>query len=206
MAFLDWLDNAGFVIWIRESTSVFAYPTILAFHTFSLALLVGMSCAVALRTLGVAASLPLAPLDRFFRLMWIGLYISAVSGVLLLSSDARGFLTNPVFSIKMAAVVVGVLAVRVLRTTVFVEAAGPDRGPVRREGKVVAGVVLVSWLVALTAGRVTAYDRFIAWETAGAVLVLAVVMLAAKFSYAGARVVRGTAAARRARGRTSPIS
>lgn len=197
MALLDWLDNAGLVIWIRESTSVFAYPTIIAFHTFSLAMLVGMSCAVALRTLGVAASLPLAPLDRFFRLMWTGFYISAASGVLLLSADARGFLTNPVFYLKMAAVVVAVVAVRVLRTTVFVDAAGPGRSPVRGKGKVVAVAVLVSWLVALTAGRVTAYDRFIARETGGAVLVVAVVMLVA--GYVGARAVRRTAAARPAR-------
>jgi hypothetical protein len=203
MAFLDWLDNSGVVIWLRESPSVLAYPTILAFHTFSLALLVGMSCAVALRTLGVAASLPLAPLDRFFRLMWIGLYISVASGVLLLASDARGFLTNPVFYIKMAAVAVAVVAVRVLRTTVFGEAARPDQDLVSRDGRVVARAVLVSWLVALTAGRLTAYDRFIAWETAGAVLVIAIVLLAA--GYVGARVVRGPAAPRSAKRRASTI-
>ncbi len=193
MSFLDWLDNTSFVIWIRESTSVFAYPTIIAFHTFSLVLLVGLSCAVALRTLGVARDVPLPPLDRFFRLMWIGFWISAVSGVLLLASDVRGFLDNPVFYVKLASIAVGVFMVWMLRRLVFREAAEPGRRPISSAGKTVAAGVLVTWLVALTVGRVLAYDRFIQWQTAGATLVLAIVMLVAGF--VGARALRATPAA-----------
>ncbi len=201
MSFFDWLDNSSFVVLIRDSPSLLAYPTIIAFHTFSLALLVGMSCGLALRTLGVAADVPLAPLDRYFRLIWSGFFISAASGLPLLTTDAHNFLTNPVFYIKMGAIFSAVFTVRLLRAAVFAEAARPDRTPITKEGKVLAGAVLVLWMVALTAGRVTAYDRFIAWETAGAVIVLLAVVLVVGF--AGARVLRGTAPGRVPRERTS---
>ncbi len=201
MSFFDWLDNSSFVVLIRDSPSVFAYPTIIAFHTFSLALLVGMSCALALRTLGVAAGVPLAPLDRYFRFIWAGFFISAASGLPLLTTDALNFLTNPVFYIKMGAIFSAVFAVRLLRRAVFADVARPERNVVSAEGKVIAGAVLVLWMVALTAGRVTAYDRFIAWETAGAVIVLLTLILVVGF--AGARVLRGTAPAPMPRERTS---
>jgi len=42
------------------------------FHTFGLALLVGANAVVDLRLLGVARAIPLAPLKRLFRIMWIG--------------------------------------------------------------------------------------------------------------------------------------
>ena len=196
MSFFEWLDNAGVVVWIRDSPSVFAYPTIISFHTFSMALLVGISCGLALRTLGAASGVPLAPLDRYFRLVWSGFYISVASGIPLLSTDAYNFLTNPVFYVKMGAIFCAVFTVRLLRTAVFAEGALPDRQPIRREGKILAGAVLLLWMVALTAGRVTAYDRFIAWETAGAVIVVSTIMLVVGF--VGARMLRGAAAPSRA--------
>jgi hypothetical protein len=195
VAFFEWLDNASFVVLIRDSPSVFAYPTIIAFHTFSLALLVGMSCGLALRTLGVAPGIPLAPLDRYFRFIWSGFLISVLSGVPLLSTDALNFLTNPFFYIKMGGIFAAVFTVRLLRAAVFAETASPDRVPIPREGKILAVAVLVLWMIALTAGRVTAYDRFIGWQTAGAVIVLLAAMLIVGFT--GARVLRGAANRRR---------
>jgi hypothetical protein len=66
------LEETSFSTWLRESNSVFAFYFILLFHTFGLAMLVGANAIVDLRILGVAASLPLAPLKRFFSIMWIG--------------------------------------------------------------------------------------------------------------------------------------
>ncbi len=176
MGFLEFLENNGLSIWLRESPSVLAYPTLLAFHTLGMVILVGISTAIALRMLGLASGVPLAPLGRFFPIMWRGSLISVVSGALLLILDARTFLTMPSFYIKLLAIVVAVMIMRLLRTRVFSDRGGVDIGPVPMEAQVLAGAVLISWGVAITAGRVTAYAPFIGWQTAIAVLILTVVL------------------------------
>lgn len=181
MSFLEFLENSGFAIWVREANTVFAYPTVLALHTFGMIFLVGISAGIALRTLGFAPGLPLAPLERFFPLMWLGFWVNVVSGVVLLLIDARHFLTVPDFYIKMLAIAFAVTSVRLLRTSVFDKAASVDTRPVPMKGKILAGTSLLFWVVAITAGRLTAYDGFIQRETAVAVLILTVVMLIARY-------------------------
>jgi hypothetical protein len=67
---------------------MFAYPMILFLHTVGLAFLVGPSVALVARILGLAQSLPLAPMERFYRIMWIGFWINVGSGAVLLIADA----------------------------------------------------------------------------------------------------------------------
>src|SRR5262245_17727374 len=98
---LVWLENLSFSIWVRESPSLWAYPGILFFHTVGLSLVAGISAGIALRALGVAKSIPIAPLEVFFRLFWIGFWVNALSGVALLIADATTKLVNPIFYIKM---------------------------------------------------------------------------------------------------------
>ena len=52
MHFLTWLEQSGFSTWIRESPSVWAYPTVLFMHTLGLGFLVGGSMVLDLRALG----------------------------------------------------------------------------------------------------------------------------------------------------------
>jgi hypothetical protein len=182
MDFLSSLENSGFATWLRESPSVFAYPTLLAFHTFGMAFLVGMTVAIALRSLGVARSLALAPLESFFPFVWIGFWVSAVSGVLLLAIDARTFLTMPAFYIKILAIAGAVVSARLLRAEVFGASAHSSGRSVSSRGKVLASAVLVLWTIAITAGRVTAYDAWIGWETAAAVLTVAVLVIGARWA------------------------
>ncbi len=177
MELLEFLENNGLAIWLRESPSVFGYPTLIAFHTFGMVVLVGTSTAIALRILGFAPGVPLAPLAKFFRVMWFGFSISLVSGALLLMLDARLFLTMPAFYIKMLAIAAALTIMRSLRTRVLSDRAGVDTGPVPGEGQVLAGAALLSWAIAITAGRVTAYAPFIGRQTAVAVLILTVVLL-----------------------------
>jgi hypothetical protein len=182
MGFLEFLENNGLAIWLRESPSVLAYPTLLAFHTFGMVVLVGISTGIALRTLGVAPGVPLAPLGKFFRIMWRGALISVVSGALLLMLDARIFLTMPAFYIKMLAIGVAVMIMRSLRARVFSDQGGAGTWQVPTEGKVLAGAVLISWAVAITAGRVTAYAPFIRWQTAVAAVILTFVLFGGYFA------------------------
>ncbi len=177
MEFLNLIENNSFAIWLRESTSILAYPTLLAFHTFGMAFLVGTSTAISLRLLGFASSVPLAPLRKFFPLMRIAFSISLVSGALLLMLDARLFLTMPAFYIKLAAIVAALLIIRLLGVRALNDEVGVDTGPVPREIRVLAVAVLICWLVAITAGRVTAYFPEIGLQSAAAVVTAVSVLL-----------------------------
>jgi hypothetical protein len=52
MHLFHWIEGTGFSTWVRESPSLFAYLTILFFHTVGLAFLVGPSIAIVARVLG----------------------------------------------------------------------------------------------------------------------------------------------------------
>jgi len=197
MSFLESIENTDFATWVRDANTVFGYATVLALHTFGLAFLVGISAGIALRTLGVAPGLPLAPLGGHFRVMWIGFRVNVLSGVVLLMLDARTFLTSPDFYIKMLAIAVAATSVRLLQTSVFGDPARLGSRPVPMKAKILAGTSLLSWAVAITAGRLTAYDGFIQRQTAAAVLVLAVVILVAW--YIAARLLARNKSTRQAR-------
>ena len=101
-ALLAGIEQSAFSVWVRESGSVWSYPSIIFLHTVGLALLVGLNVAIDLRLLGVARDVPLAPLARFFRIMWAGFWMNVVSGTVLLASDANTTLRHPAFYVKIA--------------------------------------------------------------------------------------------------------
>lgn len=175
MEFLSFFEQSGLAIWLRESTTVLAYPTVLAFHTFGMAFLVGTSSAIALRLLGIASDIPLAPLMKFFPVIWIAAGISFVSGAMLIMLDSERFLTMPTFYFKLLAILAALIIVRVIRVRVLSDQLNPI------QAKVLACGVLISWMLAITAGRVTAYAPDVGWKTAGAVLIVACVLLAGRY-------------------------
>lgn len=156
---LLWLSNTAPVIWARESESIWAYPTILFLHTFGLGLLVGFTAVIDFRVLGFSQNLPLAPLRRFFRYVWIGFWINAASGTMLLIM-APGKLANPAFIVKMTCITIGVVNMLWLEREVFGRRADPERSgglAVSSLGKVLAASSLLLWAAAITAGRLMAY-------------------------------------------------
>lgn len=156
MQILSWLENSAFGSWVRESSSLWAYPTILFLHTVGLGFLVGLNAVIALRILGVARKLPLAPMEKFYRVMWAAFWVNALSGLALLVADATTKLTNPVFYIKMGFVFLAVVNMVLLRRRVFRNPA-LDLAPVTRFGRALAVASLLFWAGAITAGRLMAY-------------------------------------------------
>jgi hypothetical protein len=154
--FLKSLEETGFSTWLRESNSVFAFYFILLFHTFGLALLVGANVFVDLRILGVAANLPLAPLKRFFSIMWVGFTLNVITGILLVIAYPTKALTNPVFYLKLACIAIAVILMQKTYTRVFGD-AGLSEASAEANGKTLAKWSLVSWTAAITAGRLLAY-------------------------------------------------
>ena len=98
-AFLVELSGTPFARWINESESLFGYPGMLFFHTFGLAIVVGISIAVDLRLLGFAPRIPLASMRALFPYLWLGFWINAVSGAILFAADASRKALNPLFEI-----------------------------------------------------------------------------------------------------------
>jgi uncharacterized membrane protein len=155
MEFLSWIEHSAFSVWVRESPSIFAYAGVVFLHTVGLAIVVGISAMIDLRLLGVASDLPIAPLERFFPIMWAGFWINAVSGSILLAQDATTKFTNPIFGIKMVLIALAVVDMVLLRRVVF-------RGPqvernVSGQGRLLAVASLVLWFGATTAGRLMTY-------------------------------------------------
>lgn len=145
-----WIESTAFSIWMRESPSIFGFPGILAAHTIGLGLLGGLSVALDLRVLGVAAGMPASIFRRFVPMMWVGFWMNLLSGIALLTAYPAKALTNPVFYLKLALIAVSII----LLVVILRRAAVPGEG---RRLKALAGVSLVVWAAATTAGRLLAY-------------------------------------------------
>ena len=149
------LEGTGFAAWLRESGSIWAYPTVLTLHTVGLALLVGANSALDLRVLGAASAVPLSSLSRLFPVMWIGFVVNAVSGVLLFAADATTKGTTRIFVFKLGLIVLAVVLMWALKRVLY-----GDAGDVRRVGAPAKGIAIASiavWVAAIAAGRFMAY-------------------------------------------------
>ena len=77
--------------------SIPGYPSMIALHALGMAIMVGLSLVLDLRLLGWFAGIPLAALQRFFGLAWIGFGINFVSGSALFSAQATSYIVDWVF-------------------------------------------------------------------------------------------------------------
>lgn len=153
--FLQMLENAAFSTWLRESGSVWAYPTVLTAHTLGMGILVGANAVLDLRLLGVAPQVPLGPMVVFFRALWAGAAVSAVTGVMLFCADATTKGTTTVFFFKLGFIACAVVVALLLRRNVY--GRGADAAVVTSTARVLAVASLFFWTAAITAGRFMAY-------------------------------------------------
>ena len=156
MEFLHWLESTWFSTWVRESPSIFAFPTILLLHTIGMALCVGVSAGIDLRLLGFAPELKLAPLERFFPILWFGFIINAITGTMLVMQDATSKLRNLDFYVKMIFIAFALINLSMIRKRVFRD-PGLDKGPLPSNTRLLAATSIFFWLGAITSGRLLAY-------------------------------------------------
>jgi hypothetical protein len=156
MDFLRFLEQSSFSQWVTSSSSVFAFPSILLLHTIGMGVVVGISAGIDLRILGLAPALPLAPMEKFFPLLWVGFWVNAVTGVILLVADATTKMTNPDFYVKMGFIALALINLQIMRKKVFRDPF-VDKKPLTSDVKVLAVTSIVFWLGAITAGRLLAY-------------------------------------------------
>ena len=153
--FLATVENSPFSTWLRESNSIWAYPTVLTLHTIGLGLLVGANAALDFRLLGFAPAVPIAGMRPLFRTMWIGFWVNAISGVLLLAADATTKAASPMFLIKLGLVGIGVAVIAVQRRVLSPDGTGITM--VTPAARSLAVLSLAVWFVAIAAGRLMAY-------------------------------------------------
>lgn len=154
--FFQEIEQTGFSTWIRESSSVFAFWGVLCVHAIGMALLVGASTVIDLRILGFAPDLPLAPLKRLYRFIWVGFWIQVASGLLLLIAYPTKAFTNPDFYFKLTLIGVAVTIMQMLKNRVFSDQSLSETAMMAK-GKVFATWSLIFWIGAVTAGRMLAY-------------------------------------------------
>lgn len=154
-ALLRWIESSALSVWTRESTSVFAFPAILSGHAIGMALAAGVNAAIALHLLGVGAGIPTRELRRFVPVVWVGVWLNAASGVLLLVAYPTKALTNPVFYLKLSLIAVAMAIFVVINRRVF-RHPPPDEWR-SSAGRWLAVASLLSWAGAITAGRLLAY-------------------------------------------------
>jgi hypothetical protein len=152
--FVASLEASSFSTWLRESPSIWAYPTILTLHTVGLGVLVGANWMVDLRVLGFARALPTSLFARAFPIMWIGFWLNAATGVLLFVADPTKLATT-IFLWKLAIIAVAVMLLITLKRKLYGEPVHLDNptGAV----KTIAAVSIVLWVAAIATGRWMAY-------------------------------------------------
>ncbi len=161
MDLLRAIENSGFGIWVRESGSIWSYPTIIFLHSLGLSFVVGMSVALDLRIVGFAPRLPLKPLERLYPIMWFGFWLNAASGIALLIADATTMLINPVFYVKMTCVAGAIAVMVVIKRQLF--ASRSTEAMTTRAAIAVAPATRIQLV-----GRVTADGLDIPLSNAGA--------------------------------------
>ena len=148
---LNWLDSTSLSLWLKESPSVWALPTVLTLHTMGMGVLVGASWMLDLRLLGVGRNVPLSSYRWVFPVLWVGLVINIVTGILLFIKDPTKWGTALPFFVKMLLVIASVVTLMPARSLVL----GGTEG--KRDVRVLAIASILAWTGAVTAGRLLAY-------------------------------------------------
>jgi hypothetical protein len=159
---LTWLESTKFAVWLGESASILAFPTVLTLHTIGMALLVGASWMLDLRLLGVSRRVPLLAYRWVFPVISIGLFVNVVTGVMLFMKNATKWGTALPFLVKMAFIIASVVVLwplrsHVLRNDADTELSGNLRGNVRGNVRLLAIASILAWTGAVTTGRLLAY-------------------------------------------------
>jgi hypothetical protein len=155
MGVLVWLESLPISVWVHESPSVWAQPTVLTLHTMGMAVLVGASWVLDLRLLGISRNVPLSAFRWVFSAVAVGLIVNLVTGVLLFAGRATTFGTAIPFLIKMCLVVASAATLVPLRS--YVLRSDADQHEVSGSARLLAIASILAWSGAITAGRLLAY-------------------------------------------------
>jgi len=154
-----WLQGSALGHAMRES-GVWTYGVVNLVHILGVAALFGALLVLDLRLLGVWRNISLAAISEpTVPIATIGFLIAAASGVCLLATKATEYVGNPFLYIKFPAIALGLLNVAALNSLAAWRQRKLRDLSAHEQSKlaVIGGISLVSWLTAITAGRMIAY-------------------------------------------------
>lgn len=161
MDFLLRIEESGFSQWVKGADSIFAFPGILLLHTIGMGLVVGINATFDLRILGFAPAVRLRAFQKFFPVMWIGFWINAITGTILLAVNATKLTHNPDFYVKLAFIALAVINVQMLKKQVFnsplLDGTPAEGVTISPRARILAVTSMFFWLGAITSGRLLAY-------------------------------------------------
>ena len=157
---LTWIEQTGLGHMMRES-GPWTYAIVNVAHIVGVATLFGSVFVLDLRLLGVwHRRVRIADLSAPVMAVAMPAFLVAiVTGAALLATKATAYVDNPFLIIKFPAIGLGMLNAGILNMTpawreVGVRALRPGE---RRQLAVMGAISLVSWLTAVTAGRMIGY-------------------------------------------------
>ncbi len=155
---LDWLQGTSLAVQIRDS--LFAFPLLEAAHVIGLSIVFGTIAIVDLRLLGVASG------HRPFRRLaadtltwtWAAFALTALTGVLMFSTNATVYFHNTYFRAKVLLLVLAAINVLVFELTAGRTVQRWDRAPSAPPvGRAVATLSLVIWIGVIVTGRMIGF-------------------------------------------------
>ena len=155
MGVLVWLESLPLAVWVHESPSVWAQPTVLTLHTMGMGVLVGASWVLDLRLLGISRNIPLSAFRWVFPAVTVSLIVNSVTGVLLFVARATTWGTAIPFLIKIGLVIAAAATLVPLRS--YVLRGDADQLEVSGRARLLAIASIVTWSGAITVGRLLAY-------------------------------------------------
>jgi hypothetical protein len=139
---------------------VWSYGIINLIHILGIVMLFGSILLLDLRLLGAWRSIPLAALSRpTTTLAMLGFAVAVASGIPMLAVKAGDYAGNPFLLIKFPAIALALVNVWLVhRSTAWQAHRTRALTPRERHGLAAgAGLSLVFWLTAITAGRMIGY-------------------------------------------------
>ena len=143
-----------------RGSGVWTYGIVNLIHILGVSALFGSVLALDLRLLGVWRNVPLITVSgTTVPIARAGFVVAAISGVGLLATKATEYVGNPFLLIKFPAIAIALVNVMVIARLPGWRARAvrdPTDGE-RRQLAIAGGVSLLSWLTAVTAGRLIGY-------------------------------------------------
>jgi hypothetical protein len=143
-----------------RSSGVWTYALVNLAHILGVSALFGSVLALDLRLLGVWGQVPLVSVSgTTVPIARVGFAIALVSGVGLLATKATEYIGNPFLLIKFPAIAIALINVAVIERLPGwkARAVREPTDPERRQLAIAGLVSVVSWLTAVTAGRMIGY-------------------------------------------------
>lgn len=151
---LDWLENSPLGLGIAESA--WWFPILESLHVISLALVVGSIAVVDLRLLGLASKdRSISELSQeLVPFTWWSFAGAALTGFLLFSSNANGYMANPLFKVKLLLLLLAAVNMGYFHFVTFRTVDQWDHGSViPGSAKAAGGISLAIWISIIVVGR-----------------------------------------------------